>query len=403
MSEPRLEIKRRPDGRRYVQPYLGRSKVTGRAIRPYRSFPDDMTDAEVEEAARRWLAAVGAAAEAGATCRLGELLEAYVDSIEAAEGRANTVATYRSWARGYATPVADLDARSVTTWMVERLYAELLDHGGRDGGPLSPRTVRSFAWFLSGAYKWLIGIGVCESNPCVGARVPVPMPSEAFALDEGAMGAIVPALQDEMSADAGDARAALRRCAAFLAWLSLNTGVRVGEACALRRADAQLARRVLHVCGTVTEADGVRRQPATKGDRPRNVSMTADLVGDVVRHVEWEDGLLGRRGIRSMGSLPLATINGGWLRPSSVSREFRLIARDYGIPPEATFHSLRHTHATWLLLRGQDMRTVQERLGHADVATTMRIYGHVLPGRDQASADVFGEVARRFARSGEDG
>ena len=28
------------------------------------------------------------------------------------------------------------------------------------------------------------------------------------------------------------------------------------------------------------------------------------------------------------------------------------------------------------------MRTVQERLGHADVATTLRLYGHVMPGRD---------------------
>ena len=403
MALPKVEVKRRADGRRYVQPYLGRSKVTGRAIRPYRSFPDDMTDEEVEQAARRWLATVGAAAEAGATCRLGELLEAYVDSIEAAGGRANTVANYRAWARNYALPIAALDPRSVTTWMVSRLYAGLLEHGGRDGLKLSPSTVRSFAWFLSGAFRWLISIGVCESNPCRDARLPVPAQSEAMALDNEAMGAIVPALRDEMSTDADDARSALRRCVAFLAWLSLNTGVRVGEACALRREDVQAERRVLHVCGTVTEADGVRRQDETKSGRPRNVALTDGLVLDVMRHVGWEDGLLGRRGIRSMGSLPLATINGGWLRPSSVSREFRLIARDYGMPPEATFHTLRHTHATWLLMGGEDMRTVQERLGHADVTTTMRIYGHVLPGRDQAAADMFGEIARRFARSGEDG
>lgn len=386
---------------RYVQPYLGRSKVTGRAIRPYKSFPADMSDREVEDAARRWLATVGAAIGLGVSCHLGELLEAYVDSIEQSGGRANTVRCYRAWARSYALPIASLNARGVTTWMVERLYAELLAHGGRDGQPLSARTVRSFAWFLSGAYRWLVQIGVCETNPCAGARVPMPAQSEAFALDEEAMGAIVPALRQEMAEGATDARSALRRCVAFLAWVSLHTGVRVGEACALRRADVQ-GRGVLHVCGTVTEVGAVERQPSTKGGRSRNVSISGDLLACVRRHVEWEDSLLGRGGVVSLGSLPLATVNGGWLRPSAVSREFRLIARDYGLPPEASFHTLRHTHATWLLLNKADMKTVQERLGHADVATTMRIYGHVLPGRDQAMADVFDDVAQRFADGGAD-
>ena len=401
---PEVKIKRRPDGTRYVQPYLGRSKVTGRAIRPYKSFPDDMTDEQVEDAARRWLATVGAAIELGTTVKLGELLEAYVDSIEGSGGRANTVRSYRAWTKSYAAPIASMDARAVTTWMVERLYGELLANGGRDKGPLSARTVRSFAWFLSGAFRWLMQLGVCESNPCAGARVPVPGIAEAVALDEDSMGAIVPALRQEMAEVTTGARAAMRRCAAFLAWMSLHTGIRVGEACALRRADVQ-RRAVLHVCGTVVEAAGrVERQPATKGYRARNVSISPDVLAAALRHMEWEDEFLGRKGVSALGGLPLATINGGWLRPSSVSREFRLIARDYGLPADAPFHTLRHTHATWLLMAGADMKTVQERLGHADVATTMRIYGHVLPGRDQAMADIFSGVAERFSgHADEDG
>ncbi|MDD2621363.1 MAG: tyrosine-type recombinase/integrase [Syntrophomonadaceae bacterium] len=54
-----------------------------------------------------------------------------------------------------------------------------------------------------------------------------------------------------------------------------------------------------------------------------------------------------------------------------------------------TFHHLRHTHATILLSDGQNINEVAERLGHADAGITLKIYGHVLPGRDQILAERF--------------
>ena len=50
---------------------------------------------------------------------------------------------------------------------------------------------------------------------------------------------------------------------------------------------------------------------------------------------------------------------------------------------------VRHTHATWLLTHGWDMRLVQERLGHANVKTTLEAYGSVMPGRDREAAAAF--------------
>lgn len=378
----KIEIKRKPDGTRYIQPYLGRSSVTNKPIRPYHEFPDDMTDDEVQAEAARWLAWVGAGRKLGSTTELRELLEVYITTLGAGAAPANTVRAYRQ-KLAYLGKLAARDARTIETIDLERLYADLLKGGGRGGRALSVSTVRQLHWFLSGAYRWMVRSGLCDNNPCYRAQVPPPRAPEAMALDDRCLSTVISALDAELAGGKG-----IRREAAFLAKVALYTGLRRGECCALRVRDVDGWRRAVTVAGTIVEDGGSPyRQPYAKRGSSRSVSVDASLL----------DMMLKRAGKRGLDE-PLATTDGSWLRPSSVNRAFKTICEKHGLPANATFHTLRHTHATWLLVEGMEPKTVSERLGHKDIVITLRTYGHVLPGRDRHAADLFGEVASRMAR-----
>lgn len=56
-------------------------------------------------------------------------------------------------------------------------------------------------------------------------------------------------------------------------------------------------------------------------------------------------------------------------------------------------HDLRHTHAAWLIANGEHAKTIQARLGHASIKTTLDRYGHLMPGLDEDAADRLDELA----------
>lgn len=72
--------------------------------------------------------------------------------------------------------------------------------------------------------------------------------------------------------------------------------------------------------------------------------------------------------------------------PGSAYRRLKVLLKQAGLP-SIRFHDLRHTYAVMAIQSGDDIKTVQENLGHATAAFTLDVYGHVTAQMKKASAD----------------
>jgi len=68
--------------------------------------------------------------------------------------------------------------------------------------------------------------------------------------------------------------------------------------------------------------------------------------------------------------------------------------RASGVEFDVRVHDLRHAHASWLLAGGSDLKSVMDRMGHAQITTTQK-YLHALPDADQKNLDALNRIRAR--------
>jgi integrase/recombinase XerD len=259
-----------------------------------------------------------------------------------------TVESYRRDLEDFGRALGRRRVSEATTEEIESYLADLRS-AGRANATIARRlaALRSF-------YKHQTLIGTREDNPAAGIESPRRSRKLPRTLSAGEAERLIEAAN-------GTTPRALRDGA--LVELLYGAGLRVSEAVGLERAAIDLDERLVRCIG--------------KGGKERVVPIGRRAVEALRRYQVRGRPFLDRR------HRPELFLNsrGGPLTRAGAFLILRRLAEKAGLEPERVHpHLLRHSFATHLLEGGADLRSVQEMLGHADLATT-ELYTHVTDKR----------------------
>lgn len=268
-------------------------------------------------------------------------------------------------------PLSALTSAALSAWI-----ASLVDGSARSchGVMLAPATIKGIHTALSVAVNHALANGWIQSDPLRAVRWPK---------DKQAQRAYLTVEQVERLADAaGDHGIDIR--------LLAYTGMRIGEALALRVADVDLRRRRITVARTKTvgREGSAETIGSTKNSQVRRVPIPSMLV----------DGLKELTAGRDGGEPLLVSPRGKvWGESNWRNRVWRPAMKAAGLDriERLTVHSLRHTYASMAIAGGADVKTLQKAMGHSAASITLDVYADLWPDRLDDVADAIGRVAAR--------
>jgi integrase len=249
-------------------------------------------------------------------------------------------------------PLAKIHPHQVRTWVA-----------GQVAGPLSASSVRQHIAVLRSCLKAAQIDGHIDTLPLLGVKMPrshsrqpaVMTLPEAFAM----IGAAPPDWQ----------------CAIATA---LFTGLRLGELLALTREDVDLPGRRLNVRATLTEVNA--RTPRLRREEPKSRAgyRQVPIVEALAVRLQAHLNTLGPTDEGAVFASPVGT----WMSKSNFYRDAWKPTRTAAGREDLTFHDLRHTAASLLLAHsGAELAELKFVLGHSQIAHTVDLYGHLVPGR----------------------
>jgi integrase len=301
---------------------------------------------------------------AGAT--VGYLLDEWLQV--ARHSPANRYTTETRIAKWIRPTLGDEPIGKVTTQRLDRFYVDLEREG------LAPGTVVRLHGILRAAFAQAVRWDWLDKNPAQGCSLPeVGNPTPV-----SPTGDIVRQLLDAAPAD----------FAAFLRLVAV-TGMRRGEACALRRSDLDLDAGVVRKARAISQ--GVER--ATKTGARYAIAIDPGTAEAVAQHVRDMDERAAEFDLHVAADAFVFSNEPDcaqpW-RPDGVTQRLDRLCERIGV--KVRLKDLRDFMVTSLLESGQSVRTVAGRAGHARASTTLTHYAAWVPASDRKAADQIGEL-----------
>lgn len=289
----------------------------------------------------------------------GEVLNLWMDNNRA-RLKGGTINKYQNLIDTHIMPelgqtkINELSATRINTFLNEKI-----SRGRVDGsGGLSASYVRSIMLVINAAIKYAVSEQLCSP-----LKTPICKP---------------PADKTELSILSAEEQKKLE--ASLLnnldltgagIYISLHTGLRIGEICSLAWNDIDMNKRVIHVRHTVARI----RSSSSAGstilviDTPKTKASKRDIpISSTLLPI-----LLKLKTLSSKGFLLTGTNE--FIKPRTFEYRYHKILDDCGIT-SVNYHALRHTFATRCVEAGVDIKSLSEILGHGNVSVTLNTYVH---------------------------
>ena len=248
---------------------------------------------------------------------------------------------------------------------IQQFYNSLRQ-GSEQLGKLAPKTIKNIHGVLHKALKQAVDLGYIKLNPSDICKLPRVPKAEIKPLNEKQ-------IHDFLRAIAGQPFESL-----FM--VTLFTGMRQGEVLGLtwdcvdfNRGSLLIKKQLIREKNT----GGKYLLASLKNDKARQITPAPSVMRVLLKQQQLQKSWQAAAGAQWQDSgLVFTNEYGGHLTHITIYRHFKKIVAQIGCP-QTRFHDLRHSYAVAALRSGDDVKTVQETLGHYTAAFTLDVYGHV--------------------------